>query len=229
MFGINIDDIKGATTEEAYEMYDGHRQVVNFANGYSASVVNHRYSRGLELAVMHDGEIVYDTPITDDVLNYLTEAELNQALRGIAGLRRRPEPTHITYWYALSIARKVVEEFGDGHRADGDGCTYVTCEAGKGEDGNIVVGPLRPVCLVGQILARMGVSLELMEGFSSLNNERDNFKNNQVTFTDRAYHFLDTLQAVQDMGETWGLALSIASTTTRRRKWTERSEKLLSV
>jgi hypothetical protein len=48
-----------------------------FKNGYEASVVKSEHSYGgrdglYELAIFKDGEICYDTPITDDVIGYLS-------------------------------------------------------------------------------------------------------------------------------------------------------------
>lgn len=72
----------------------GVRATHEFPNGYKASVVRGEYTyggqRGLyELAVIHGGEIVYDTPITNDVLGYLTEDEVTEQLAKIAELPAR--------------------------------------------------------------------------------------------------------------------------------------------
>ena len=67
---------------------------LKFPNGYEASVVRGDFTyggpRGLyELAVLHDGEIVYDTPVTDDVLGHLTEGDVTERLNEIASLPPR--------------------------------------------------------------------------------------------------------------------------------------------
>lgn len=67
---------------------------ITFPNGYTASVVrgDNTYggSQGLyELAVIHDGKIVYDTPVTSDVLGYLTEGDVTERLNEISNLPRR--------------------------------------------------------------------------------------------------------------------------------------------
>ena len=66
-----------------------------FDNGYMASVVCHVGSYGgpqglWELAVMtHDGTIVYDTPVTSDVLGCLSDAEMLDAVRQVRMLPPR--------------------------------------------------------------------------------------------------------------------------------------------
>jgi hypothetical protein len=70
----------------------GKQCIVQFSNGYGASIVQgpHTYGgdKGLyELAVFgKDGQITYDTPITDDVLGYLSEQEVEKTLCDIKNL-----------------------------------------------------------------------------------------------------------------------------------------------
>lgn len=68
--------------------------VASFANGYKASVVTGRYAYsgdGLyELAVILNGACCYTTPITDDVVGYINEEEVERLLGEIEALPRDP-------------------------------------------------------------------------------------------------------------------------------------------
>ena len=70
--------------------------LVEFENGYGASIVCHDRSYGgpfeigksnlYELAVLYDGHLCYDTPITSDVLGWQTIEEVNETLKKIEEL-----------------------------------------------------------------------------------------------------------------------------------------------
>lgn len=69
----------------------GARAVAEFDNGYKASVVTGEMFRSrsdapYEVAVLDEDGITYDTPVTDDVLGYLTEDEANDVLAAIEAL-----------------------------------------------------------------------------------------------------------------------------------------------
>jgi hypothetical protein len=77
---------------QEHPMGIGKQCIVQFSNGYGASIVQgpHTYGgdKGLyELAVFgKDGQITYDTPITNDVLGYLSEQEVEKTLFDIKNL-----------------------------------------------------------------------------------------------------------------------------------------------
>lgn len=72
---------------EANEMFGGIQAVWRFDNGYGASVISHRYSYGIELAVLKGDDITYDTPITDDIIGHIADAqELSDYLTRIMAL-----------------------------------------------------------------------------------------------------------------------------------------------
>lgn len=79
------------------EHLGGIRAFTEYPNGYAASVVRFRgsygYEAGLyEVAVIRDGDgICYDTPITDDVLGWLTEDKVTETLNAIEALPARTE------------------------------------------------------------------------------------------------------------------------------------------
>lgn len=67
---------------------------IQFDNKFGASVVKHQYSYGgkddlYELAVIEsNGNITYDTPITNDVIGYLTEDEVTTIMEQIQKLTK---------------------------------------------------------------------------------------------------------------------------------------------
>jgi hypothetical protein len=78
------------------EINNGIQKVYKFPNNYGASVIRHDYSHGnegglWELAVIEfypneSWDITYDTPITDDVLGYLTDKDVLDILEKIKSL-----------------------------------------------------------------------------------------------------------------------------------------------
>jgi len=69
----------------------GIRAEVQFANGYGASVIRGHGTYGgdqglYELAVTQGDNLTYHTPITDDVLGFLSEADVTKTLADIEGL-----------------------------------------------------------------------------------------------------------------------------------------------
>lgn len=70
---------------------DGEQWIFEFPSKYGASVIKSDYSYGgrdglFELAVLYNDELCYSTPITDDVIGYLTEDEVSALLDRIEQL-----------------------------------------------------------------------------------------------------------------------------------------------
>jgi|TARA_R110000851_G_C12805788_1_gene537943 hypothetical protein len=73
---------------EEKKYYGGIQKVYNFPNGYGASVIQHEGSYGFEkgqweLAVLFMEELCYSSPITDDVIGYLNEPQVDNLLEQI--------------------------------------------------------------------------------------------------------------------------------------------------
>jgi len=78
------------------KVQDGIQKVYKFPNGYGASAIKHSYSYGgpeglWELAVLDNvhelgGDPCYNTEITDDVIGYLTDEDLDVILVAIKEL-----------------------------------------------------------------------------------------------------------------------------------------------
>jgi len=69
----------------------GTQDIYEFDNGYSASVVRSPYTYGgpnglFELAVMVNGDLTYNTPITNDVIGHLTDDGVQEILAKINAL-----------------------------------------------------------------------------------------------------------------------------------------------
>jgi hypothetical protein len=82
--------------KETREVNGGVQKIYRYKNNYGASVVRHSFSYGnkeglWKLAVIKwndddTWDICYDTPITDDVLGYLTENAVKRYLKQIKKL-----------------------------------------------------------------------------------------------------------------------------------------------
>jgi hypothetical protein len=64
---------------------------MDFPNGYGVSVIFGKmfYSNGIdtyELAVTREGNLCYDTPITDDVMGYLSAKEVTDVMAKVQTL-----------------------------------------------------------------------------------------------------------------------------------------------
>lgn len=221
MINVNVEGIEGVVSVKDGEHPVNEQTLVTFKNGYTASIISGPRTYGTELAVLKDGEITYDTPITNDVLGHLTDTSLRIALEDIAALLA---PVHFEYYDLHTEANKVVNDFGSSHITEQ--CVYVRGEEKYDDAGRYTPGELVPVCIVGQILVRKGIAPTTLWDMSVLSYEREAFKAKGITFTDKAYFFLDTLQAIQDSGETWATSLRLAVKVTGRREWRDGTQEL---
>lgn len=70
---------------------NGDQAIIHFDNGYGVSVLvgNEFYSNGIdtyEVAILKDGNITYETPITNDVLGYLSKKEVTKVMKQVQQL-----------------------------------------------------------------------------------------------------------------------------------------------
>jgi len=86
----SFKDLKFKTIDS--EHVTGVTTSLHFKNGYGISVICHSFSyggnRGLyEIAVLDSqGRLTYDTPVTDDVIGFLTENEVSEIMEEIQRL-----------------------------------------------------------------------------------------------------------------------------------------------
>ena len=86
--------MNGGCMVEKFEMpeVDGYQLVYKFDNGYGASVVKHDMSYGgkkglYEIAVLdNEGDLCYDTDITNDTVGHLSMSDVEQYLAEISML-----------------------------------------------------------------------------------------------------------------------------------------------
>jgi hypothetical protein len=70
----------------------GVRSRMMFENGFGVSVVSHTYSYGgkdglFEVAVLdEDGDLTYNTPVTNDVVGYLNPDEVTEIMEEVQNL-----------------------------------------------------------------------------------------------------------------------------------------------
>ena len=70
----------------------GKQARMTFENGYGVSVVSHTYSYGgrdglYEVAVLdEEGNLTYNTPVTNDVIGYLTEEDVTDVMKQVQSL-----------------------------------------------------------------------------------------------------------------------------------------------
>ena len=92
---MTFDDLKFEAREGRYGDLSGVQALVFFSNGYGASVIKGRGSYGsrdnlYELAVVKtegdSWDLCYDTPITDDVIGFLSEDGITNLLGQIEAL-----------------------------------------------------------------------------------------------------------------------------------------------
>ena len=86
-----FEDLEFESINDAPYMV-GKKSRMHFDNGYGVSVVSHSYSYGgrdglYEVAVLDSNdELTYDTPVTNDVIGYLTEEDVSNVMKQVQEL-----------------------------------------------------------------------------------------------------------------------------------------------
>ena len=87
-----FDDLNFEQINDAPFMV-GKKARMSFDNGYGVSVVSHTYSYGgkkglYEVAVLgSDGDLTYETPVTNDVIGYLSEKSVSEVMKQVQELK----------------------------------------------------------------------------------------------------------------------------------------------
>ena len=87
-----FDDLNFEQINDAPFMV-GKKARMSFDNGYGVSVVSHTYSYGgkkglYEVAVLgSDGDLTYETPVTNDVIGYLSEKAVSEVMKQVQELK----------------------------------------------------------------------------------------------------------------------------------------------
>jgi len=90
----DLDFKKHSMAESGIERYQNSKQAKKtFDNNYGVSVIFGEcfYSNGIdtyELAVLFDGDITYNTEITDDVLGHLSEDEVSAIMIKVQSIKK---------------------------------------------------------------------------------------------------------------------------------------------
>lgn len=88
---MKFSDLKFNKIESA----DAYQALMHFKNGYGVSVLKGPSAfsdseRPYEIAVLHNKKLCYTTYITDDVIGYQTEADVEKVLAQIEALPKKP-------------------------------------------------------------------------------------------------------------------------------------------
>ena len=89
---MKVEIFKNYIVEEGTDWRGGIYTKYQFPNGYGASIIKNSVSYGgksglYELAVLDENsDITYDTPITNDVLGYLTLLDVTKHLKEVKNL-----------------------------------------------------------------------------------------------------------------------------------------------